>query len=44
MVDLDVLAAKLRELAERISRARGHCPPTAAALAADPDALDLETG
>jgi uncharacterized protein YutE (UPF0331/DUF86 family) len=41
MVDLDVLAAKLRELAERIARVREHRLPGAAALAADRDALDL---
>jgi uncharacterized protein YutE (UPF0331/DUF86 family) len=41
MVDINVVTSKLRELAERIARARAHCPPTAAALAADPDALDL---
>jgi uncharacterized protein YutE (UPF0331/DUF86 family) len=41
MVDLDVLAAKLRELAERLARVREHCRPDAAALAGDRDALDL---
>jgi len=41
MVDVNVVTAKLRELAERIARVRAHCPPTAAALAADRDALDL---
>jgi uncharacterized protein YutE (UPF0331/DUF86 family) len=41
MVDASVLAAKLRDLAERIARVRSQCPPTAAALAADQNALDL---
>lgn len=41
MVDTNVVAAKLRELTERIARVRLHCPPRAADLAADPDALDL---
>jgi uncharacterized protein YutE (UPF0331/DUF86 family) len=41
MVDRDLIAAKLGELALRVGRVRRHCPATAAALAADPDALDL---
>ncbi len=41
MVDANLVTAKLRELAERIERVRSHCPPAAADLAADPDALDL---
>ncbi|HEX3532450.1 MAG TPA: DUF86 domain-containing protein [Thermoanaerobaculia bacterium] len=41
MVDANVLTAKLGELAERIARVRARCPPTAAALAADRDSLDL---
>jgi len=41
VVDTNLVAAKLRELAERITRVRMHCPPEAADLAADPDALDL---
>ena len=41
MVDTSLVAAKLRELAERIARVRTHCPATAAELAADQDALEL---
>lgn len=41
MVDTNLVAAKLTELAERIARARAHCPPTASDLAEDQDALDL---
>ncbi len=41
MVDLDLLAAKLAELSDRVSRVRGHAPSSAEALAADRDALDL---
>jgi uncharacterized protein YutE (UPF0331/DUF86 family) len=41
MVDLSVLTAKLRDLAERINKVRAHRPATAAALAADQDRLDL---
>ncbi len=41
MVDADVLAAKLRELADRLAQVRAHGRPDAAALAADRDALDL---
>lgn len=41
MVDTGLLAAKLAELAHRISRARARCPATSQALSADPDALDL---
>ena len=41
MVDADVIAAKLRELEDRILRVKAHCPPDAASLAADRDALDL---
>jgi len=41
VVDTNLVAAKLRELAERIARVRSHCPPEASDLAADPDALDL---
>ena len=41
MVDADVIAAKLRELADRIGRVRAHRPIDAATLAADRDALDL---
>jgi uncharacterized protein YutE (UPF0331/DUF86 family) len=41
MVDADVVTAKLGELAERIRRAREHCPSSSGELAADRDALDL---
>lgn len=41
MVDRDVLAAKLGELAERVARVRRHCPASSAELAADADRLDL---
>jgi len=41
MVNRNLLAAKLTELAERVARARKHCPPTPEELRADRDALDL---
>ncbi|MDP9121009.1 MAG: DUF86 domain-containing protein [Acidobacteriota bacterium] len=41
MIDADVIAAKLRELADRIARVKEHCPPDASSLAADRDTLDL---
>jgi uncharacterized protein YutE (UPF0331/DUF86 family) len=41
MVDADVIAAKLRELADRIGRVRAHRPGDAATLATDRDARDL---
>jgi uncharacterized protein YutE (UPF0331/DUF86 family) len=41
MVNADLVAAKLVELAERVGRARKHCPQRAEELAADRDALDL---
>jgi uncharacterized protein YutE (UPF0331/DUF86 family) len=41
MVDANVVAAKLRELDERIARVRAHLPADASALAANRDALDL---
>jgi len=41
VVNRTLVAAKLAELAERVGRARKHCPPTAEALRADRDALDL---
>lgn len=41
MVDRDLIAAKLGELALRVGRVRRHRPASAAALAADPDAFDL---
>lgn len=37
----DLVAAKLAELSARVARVRQTCPATAAALASDPDALDL---
>lgn len=41
MVDRDLLAAKLAELADRITRVRTRCPATPDELRADRDALDL---
>jgi hypothetical protein len=41
MVDLDLIAAKLAELADRVARVRKHRPASAEVLAADRDALDL---
>jgi uncharacterized protein YutE (UPF0331/DUF86 family) len=41
MVDADLIAAKLGELAHRTARVREHCPEDASKLAADADALDL---
>ena len=41
MVNRDVLAAKLGDLAHRTGRVRKHVKATAAELAADADALDL---
>ena len=41
MVNTDLVAAKLTELAERVARVRQHTRPTPEALAADRDALDL---
>jgi uncharacterized protein YutE (UPF0331/DUF86 family) len=41
MVDRQLMAAKLAELAERVARARARCPASADALQADRDALDL---
>jgi uncharacterized protein YutE (UPF0331/DUF86 family) len=41
VVDRQVVAAKLAELADRLARVRKHCPATPAELAADRDALDL---
>ena len=41
MVDRNVVAMKLGELAERIGRVRFHCPATPEDLAADLDALDI---
>jgi hypothetical protein len=41
VVDADLVTAKLRELADRISRVREHVPQATASLAADRDALEL---
>src|ERR1700724_1165549 len=41
MVDADLAAAKLRELAERIARVRARVPSQASALVADRDPLEL---
>lgn len=41
MVDRQLAAIKLAELADRVERVRRHCPPTADALRGDRDALDL---
>ena len=41
MVRVDVVTAKLVELADRIARVRGRVPDTVEKLAADRDALDL---
>jgi len=41
MVDLNVVAMKLSELADRISRIRSHCPGNPEDLATDLDALDI---
>lgn len=41
MVDKDLLAAKLVELSDRLAQVRRHVPGSAAALAADRDALDI---
>lgn len=41
MVDEDVVAAKLADLADRISRVRKHRPGSAKTLGEDRDALDL---
>lgn len=41
MMDRDLLAAKLSELAHRVSRVRARCPHGAAELKADRDALEL---
>ncbi len=41
MVDADVVAAKLSEIADRLERIRLRCPAEAAALAQDRDALEL---
>jgi uncharacterized protein YutE (UPF0331/DUF86 family) len=41
MVDKDLLAAKLADLADRLHRVRSHTPADASALAADRDTLDI---
>lgn len=41
MVDRQLAAAKLGELAERVERVRARCPATADELRADRDALEL---
>lgn len=41
MVDADVVAVKLAEVADRLERVRLCCPADAEALATDRDALDL---
>lgn len=41
MVDADIVAVKLAEIADRLERVRMRCPADADALATDRDALDL---
>jgi uncharacterized protein YutE (UPF0331/DUF86 family) len=41
LVNADLVAAKLADLASRVARARKSCPATLSALAANSDALDL---
>jgi uncharacterized protein YutE (UPF0331/DUF86 family) len=41
MVDRNLLAAKLVELGDRVSRVRAHCPATVDDLRVNRDALDL---
>lgn len=41
MVDRQLAALKLAELADRVDRVRRHCPATVEALRGDRDALDL---
>jgi uncharacterized protein YutE (UPF0331/DUF86 family) len=41
MVNRDLVAAKLADLSDRVSRVRLHCPREPAELAANRDALDL---
>lgn len=41
MVDRDLMAAKLAELGDRVSRVRARCPATVDELRADRDAPDL---
>lgn len=41
MVKRDLVTSKLAELAERVVRIQSKCPPDAAQLTADADALDI---
>ena len=41
MVQRDLVTSKLAELAERVARIQAKCPPDAAGLTADSDALDI---
>jgi uncharacterized protein YutE (UPF0331/DUF86 family) len=41
LVNADLVAVKLSDLAGRVARIRKSCPATASALATDADALDL---
>lgn len=41
MVDVNVLAEKLKQLSRSVARVRAHCPANPEALADDEDALDL---
>jgi uncharacterized protein YutE (UPF0331/DUF86 family) len=41
MVDRDLIAAKLAELADRVARVRSRCPRTVEELSDDRDALDV---
>jgi uncharacterized protein YutE (UPF0331/DUF86 family) len=41
MVNREIAAAKLAELADRVSRVRAHCPADAASLRTNRDTLDL---
>jgi uncharacterized protein YutE (UPF0331/DUF86 family) len=41
MVDVNIVAEKLKQLAERISKVRSHCPKDPEDLAHDSDTLDL---
>ena len=41
MVDVDLVLAKLAELADRVTRIRARCPTTVDELRTDRDALDL---
>lgn len=41
VVSKDLVTSKLEELAERVARVRAKCPPNAAQLSTDADALDI---